>query len=299
MVNIIPKISTHRTAVARAIVKLGSEKTMEAVLGNKIAKGNVFEMAKAAGLLAVKKTSDVIPDCHPMPIEFTSISYSTHEITIEIRVEVQTIYKTGVEVEAMYGASVVAITMYDMLKPIDKQVSIEQIALVEKNGGKSDFARDSGKGLKSAVMVVSEAVFKGAKPDAAGQYVLRKLELCEVENVSYDIFPHSDQPLESKIKQLVHEVDLIVICGGTGISAKDKTPELVRSIIDLEIPGIMEGARAYGQMRTPYSMLSRGLAGVMNGKLILVIPGSTNGAKETMDALFPYVLHAFLMLKRK
>ena len=83
-------------------------------------KGDVFEFSRAAGLLAIKKTSDVIPDCHPLPVEFAAITYSIEGLQIFINVEVHTIYKTGVEVEAMHGASVVALVMYDMLKPIDK-----------------------------------------------------------------------------------------------------------------------------------------------------------------------------------
>ena len=82
-----------------------------------------------AGLLAVKKTSDVIPDCHPLPIEFASIQHQIDGLSIVITVEVHTIYKTGVEVEAMHGASITALTMYDMLKPLDKGVEIEYQAI--------------------------------------------------------------------------------------------------------------------------------------------------------------------------
>lgn len=77
----------------------------------------------------------MIPDCHPLPIEFTAVSYELGEMEIKVLVEIHTIYKTGVEVEAMHAASVVALTMYDMLKPIDKGISIEQIKLIEKEEG--------------------------------------------------------------------------------------------------------------------------------------------------------------------
>jgi molybdenum cofactor biosynthesis protein MoaC len=106
---------------------------MEAVLNKKVPKGDLFEFSRAAGLLAIKKTSDVIPDCHPIPIEFAAIGYRTEKLSIYISVEVHTIYKTGVEVEAMHGASVVALTIYDMLKPLDKGIEITSIRL-EKNG---------------------------------------------------------------------------------------------------------------------------------------------------------------------
>src|SRR5687767_15814885 len=127
MVNITHKSNTLRKAIATAIVKVSSSQTIELVRDRKVPKGDVFEFSRAAGLLAIKKTSDVIPDCHPLPVEFASISHSINELEITITVEVHTIYKTGVEVEAMHGAAITALTMYDMLKPIDKGVEIRNI----------------------------------------------------------------------------------------------------------------------------------------------------------------------------
>ena len=138
MVNITHKSNTLRKAIAVATVTVSKQETIDAVNNKKVPKGDVFEFSRAAGLLAVKKTSDVIPDCHPLPVEFTAISFEVEGLSIIISVEVHTIYKTGVEVEAMHGASVVALTMYDMLKPLDKEVEIKNIKLKSKTGGKSD-----------------------------------------------------------------------------------------------------------------------------------------------------------------
>jgi molybdenum cofactor synthesis domain-containing protein len=213
--------------------------------------------------------------------------------------EVHTIYKTGVEVEAMYGASVTAMTMYDMLKPIDKGITINHIGLIEKSGGKSDFRKDSGEGKRSAVLVVSDAIASGKKDDTGGQYILSILNKNKLENISYDLLPDKEDILIQKVKELAGKTDLLIISGGTGLTKTDKTPEILRNLIDTEIPGIMEYARNYGQNRSPYSMFSRGFAGLIGSTLVLAIPGSSNGAKETMDALFPYVLHSFKMLQTK
>lgn len=129
MVNITHKSSTLRKAIAEAVLSVSSQETIDAIVNNRVPKGNVFEMAKTAGLFAAKKTSDVIPDCHPLPIEFTSIQFEIKDLDIHITSEVHTIYKTGVEVEAMHSASVVALTIYDMLKPIDKNIEIKNIRL--------------------------------------------------------------------------------------------------------------------------------------------------------------------------
>ncbi len=138
MVDITHKENTLRMAVAQAIVKVSSKDTIKAIEENKVPKGDVFEMSKAAGLLGVKKTADLLPDCHPLPIEFTQIAYEIEGLEIKVLITVKTNYKTGVEVEAMHGASIVALNMYDMLKPIDKGIEIHQIKLLKKTGGKSD-----------------------------------------------------------------------------------------------------------------------------------------------------------------
>lgn len=297
MVDILSKITTHRKAIAQAIVNVSSKNTIDAIVNKLVPKGDVFEMSKTAGLFAVKKTSDVIPDCHPLPIEYTKVTHEINGLQITINVEVHTIYKTGVEVEAMYGASVVAMTMYDMLKPIDKGITVEQIKLLEKAGGKSDYRKDSEMGISAAVIVVSDSISSGKKTDAAGQFILNSLKKCNVENPFYEIIADNAEILATKVKAFSEKYDLIIVSGGTGFTKNDKTPETIKPLLDMEIPGIMEWARQFGQNRTPYSMLSRGFAGLIKNKLILAIPGSTNGAKETMEALFPYVLHSFKMLK--
>ncbi len=138
MVDITQKQNTHRTAVAQAIVKLGSLETVRAIEEKRVPKGDVFAMSRAAGFLGLKKTPELLPDCHPLPIEYAGIEYEIDGLNVVVKVTVKTFYKTGVEVEAMHGASVVALNMYDMLKPIDKAIEIQQIKLLLKTGGKSD-----------------------------------------------------------------------------------------------------------------------------------------------------------------
>lgn len=142
MVDISQKKSTQRTAVAQAVVKVSATRTIRAIEKGTVPKGDVFSMSRAAGFLGVKKTADLLPDCHPLPIEFCSIDFSIKNLEIEVLVEVKTFYKTGVEVEAMHGASIVALNMYDMLKPIDKGIEIQSIRLIKKTGGKSDINKD-------------------------------------------------------------------------------------------------------------------------------------------------------------
>ena len=298
MVDITNKSTTLRTAVAQAIVKVSKPETIIAIENDTVPKGNVFAMSKAAGLLGVKRTPDILPDCHPLPIEFTGIEYKIDGLEITVLFTVKTIYKTGVEVEAMHGASVVALNMYDMLKPIDKGIEIHAIKLLSKKGGKSDFRDKFRKDLRAAVVVCSDTISAGHKEDKAGKAIISKLESCDVKIAEYVIIPDEKDIIQQKVKAYQEQgIDIVIYTGGTGLSGRDVTPEALLPILERRIPGIEEAIRSYGQERMPFAMLSRSVAGTIGDTLILALPGSTNGAKESMDAIFPAVLHSFRILK--
>lgn len=297
MVNITHKNSTLRKAIATAIVKVSAQNTIDTIQQRKVPKGDVFEFSRAAGLLAIKKTSDVIPDCHPLPVEYAAITHNIQGLDIIITVEVHTIYKTGVEVEAMHGAAITALTMYDMLKPIDKHVEIGTIKLTSKEGGKSG-AGKVNTDITCAVIVCSDTVSNGTKADTAGKAIIERLQSYGLETRLYNVIPDEFDTIQQQLRKLhAEKFDLVLFTGGTGVSPRDITPDAVRPLLNKEIPGIMETARQYGQERMPYAMLSRGVAGFMDSTLVITLPGSPKGVKETMDALFPQVLHAFEVKK--
>ncbi|MFT7232936.1 MAG: cyclic pyranopterin phosphate synthase [Cyclobacteriaceae bacterium] len=294
MVDITYKSNTLRIATAQAIVRVSSQETIDLIERNEIPKGNVFEMAKAAGLLGVKKTPDLLPDCHPLPIEYAGIEYSIDGLDIVIQITVKTIYKTGVEVEAMHGASVVALTMYDMLKPVDKGIEILHIKLLNKKGGKSSNPPNT-KGLTAHIVVCSDTISKGEKEDRAGKAIIAKLEAYGLEGINYTIIP--DEP--SEIEKLVRENEsaLLIFSGGTGVGPRDNTPDTIAPLLETRLDGVEETMRRYGQDRMPFAMLSRSLAGIRKGNVILAVPGSTAGASEAMDAILPGLFHIFHVLK--
>jgi cyclic pyranopterin phosphate synthase len=294
MIDITHKSVTLRQAIATAVVRVSDPATLKAVRDRTVPKGDVLEAARVAGLFAVKKTSEMIPDCHPLPVEYAAIRYEIGEMELHIAVEVHTVYKTGVEVEAMHGASVVALTVYDMLKPIDKGVEIQHIRLQEKKGGKSDKKLRLPDAFSAAVIVCSDTIAAGKKEDKAGKVIREKLQSFGIAAIDYRVIPDDQQRIQQAVQHLcAARTDLIIFTGGTGLSPRDFTPEAVRPLLDREIPGIMEQARRYGQDRMPYAMLSRGIAGTIGDTVVLTFPGSTRGAAESMDAVFPQVLHIF------
>lgn len=300
MVDITGKENTLRTAVAEAILKVGNPDTIDLIKKDLIPKGNVFEMSKAAGLLGIKKTPELLPDCHPLPVEQASINYEIAEKSIRILVTVKTIYKTGVEVEAMTGASIVALNMYDMLKPVDKQVEIGSIKLLNKTGGKSSRYSNSNN-VNAAIIVCSDSISQGIGEDRSGKAIKERLKHFGIETTVFKIIPDEAKDIEKELIKHSEDlaINLIIYTGGTGVGPRDVTSDVVSKHLDIELKGVSEQIRRFGQERTPYAMLSRSLAGIKNGKIVLTLPGSVNGAKEGIDASFPHILHVFDMIQGK
>ena len=293
MVDITNKSNTLRIATAQAIVRVSNQNTIDAIQNNTVPKGNVFEMSKAAGLLGIKKTPDILPDCHPLPIEFASINYDISDLEIIINVTVKTIYKTGVEVEAMHGASIVALNLYDMLKPIDKGIEINNIKLLKKSGGKTDL-NVSGEQLTATVIVCSDTVAAGTNEDKSGKTIAQVLANFGIKSLAVIIVPDNvDQIRDAVSKAIADGVQLVISTGGTGLSPKDLTPEAVEPLLDRRLPGVEEAIRSYGQNRTHFAMLSRSVVGTIGNSIVISLPGSSKAVTESLNAVFPAILHAF------
>jgi molybdenum cofactor synthesis domain-containing protein len=144
------------------------------------------------------------------------------------------------------------------------------------------------------VVVCSDTVSAGKNTDVSGRAIINKLKLFNLETEDYSVIPDEFTAIQAKARQLSDDgYNLILFTGGTGLSPRDVTPDAIEPLLDRVIPGIMEVARNYGQQRTPYAMLSRGVGGLIKNTLVLTLPGSVKGAEETIDAVFPYILHVF------
>lgn len=145
MVEVTDKADTSRTAIAYGAIYMKPE-TIQAILNEKIKKGDVLSVAQVAGIMGAKKTSEVIPMCHPLMLTGVDIQFKVNEDHIHIEAHVKTVGKTGVEMEALTAVSITALTIYDMCKAIDKEMVISEITLIKKTGGKSgDYIKEAYK----------------------------------------------------------------------------------------------------------------------------------------------------------
>lgn len=298
MRDISQKNDSLRTAVAKAVLRV-SPSTIQIIKDGKIPKGDPLSCAKVAAIQAAKNTSQIIPLCHPIPVAFVGVDFQLDEDAIEIVTTVKAIYKTGVEMEALTAASVAALTIYDMTKMLDDVMQIESVRLESKTGGKSDRqVKNDGAKYRAAVFVMSDSVAAGKADDVSGHLIQKRLENEGFEITEYKVLPDDEAAIIAAVRKSSDDagVDLVITTGGTGVGPRDTTPEAIKRLLDKELPGVTEQIRAYGQVRTPFSMLSRSVAGVRNKTLIICLPGSAGGVQDSMDAVFPAIKHSFKMI---
>lgn len=299
MFDVADKSDTLRLATAQAVVRI-SPLTSKLIKEGKSPKGNIFDAARIAATMAAKRTSDLIPYCHPIPIDDVKVDVLLKDdYFIEIKVQVKTVWKTGVEMESLTAACVASLTIYDMLKPIDESLTIESVKLLEKHGGTKDFNERHVREFKAAVLVTSDS--RGEKEDKSGKIIIDKLKENGFDIIEYKVIADDINTIESELKRFCDELkpDVVVTSGGTGVGPRDNTPDATKKIIQKELTGISETLRSYGQRRTPLSMLSRGIAGVRGRTLIVNLPGSTKAVSQSLNSMFPGILHIFNMLEGK
>jgi cyclic pyranopterin monophosphate synthase len=295
MFDVADKPETLRSAVAQAIVKV-EPATITLIKEGKSPKGSIFDAARLSGTMAAKRTWDLLPYCHPIPLDSIRVDVSLKEQSVEIVVEVKNVAKTGVEMEALTGACIAALTVYDMLKPVDETLLIESARVLNKSGGLKTFFERFDRGFRAAVLVTSDS--RGESQDQSGRVVIDRLVKNGFDIVAYKVVPDEEDLIESELKKFCDElkVDIVITSGGTGVGPRDVTPEATKRVIQKDIAGVAEALRSYGQKRTPLSMLSRGVAGIRGTTVIVNLPGSVKAASQSLDCLFPGIFHIYKML---
>lgn len=299
MINVSNKITTLRFARAGGTIKTRKD-VIQKIVDDDIEKGDVLEVSRVAGIQAAKKTSELLIFCHNLPLEWVDVFFHFDGDTIHVKAEAEAIARTGVEMEALTAASTALLNIYDMLKPLDKEMEISSIRLLEKTGGKSDFDDDFDHPVKAALVRISDSVADGTREDQSTSAVEDVLDHFNVEVAQKVVIRSGREEVAKKIEELADSSSyhLIFTIGATGLNDGDIVAEITKELIEYEIPGIPEAMREFGRNRTPYANYSRTAAGVRGETIIINLPGSSRGAKESVHALFPGLKHALRMMNK-
>ncbi|HJD96577.1 bifunctional molybdenum cofactor biosynthesis protein MoaC/MoaB [Mailhella massiliensis] len=317
MVDVGAKSETKRTAIARAVVELNAH-TLELLKAKALPKGDVLTVAQVAGIMAAKRTSELIPMCHPLALTHADVRFRVQDEPPSVLLEASasTTGRTGVEMEAIIAAQVAAATIYDMVKAVQKDVVIRDVRLILKSGGKSGlFKTDdpmlfdvedspipaprpapeawTGEGLAVACITLSDKGYAGEREDKSGPALLNMLSVLSPAHSQLFLLPDDPRALHALVKTLATSGwGLIVTTGGTGLSPRDVTPEALLPLLDRRLPGFEQVMFAEGLNHTPHAVLSRCLAGTLGRSMIIALPGSSRAAQENLAALLPVLPHA-------
>lgn len=305
MRDITYKTETLRTARGIGVVFCQS-KTQQLIMENRLPKGNLFDVARAAAYLGAKQTQSLIPHCHPVSIDGMEVRFEYLEPThlntdlnhyqehygVVIYAVGKSVGRTGIEMEVLTAISVAALTIYDLLKNIDKEVEIGGIRLLEKRGGKSDREQLAAAAASSAILVCSDTASIGERDDESGMVIRELLSKHGAPVADYAIVPDEREAIAAQLQTWIdQDVPYIFCTGGTGTGPRDITPEVVYELCDRELPGVAEAMRGYGQQRTQLAMLSRSVAGMARNTTIISLPGSPKGVRESLQAVMPGIFH--------
>ncbi len=244
MKNVGMKPESYRVAEAQAIL-YAPPHCIQLLRDGNTEKGDALKTARIAGILAAKRTDELIPLCHPLPIYRADVEYDLQHDHVVILTTVETIGPTGVEMEALTAASLAGLTIYDMLKPHCEpdELWLDQCKLLKKKGGKSHFKRTLRQPVSAAVIVLSDTVAAGRKPDTAGKSVVETLTEAGFDPIHYQILPDESDQLKDLVLELTKSYACIMTVGGTGIGKRDITVDTLEPLLERKLDGLMEAAR--------------------------------------------------------
>ncbi|WP_138945834.1 bifunctional molybdenum cofactor biosynthesis protein MoaC/MoaB [Plantibacter sp. M259] len=295
MVDVGDKATTKRVATATATFTTRPD-VIALVQADGLPKADVIATARIAGIAGAKRTSELIPLCHQLALSSVSLDFAFTEDSIVITATAKTTGQTGVEMEALTAASIAGLTLHDMVKAVDPASVLGDIRLLEKSGGKrGNWTPEASEPIEApvartvrprtaAVIVASTAGAAGTREDLTGPRI--SAWLSEHDYAVDAVTVVSDADVHLAITAALGAAPAVLITtGGTGPSPSDRTPEATQPHLDRELPGIAEAIRTLGSTKTPTAALSRGLAGVSGGTVVVNLPGSTGGVKDGLTVL--------------
>ena len=300
MVDVGDKAVTARTATATGNLKTRPD-VVALVRADDLPKADVLATARVAGISGAKKTSELIPLCHQLPLSSVRVDFDFTDDAILITATAKTVGQTGVEMEALTAVAIAGLTLHDMVKAVDPAAVLSDIRLEEKTGGKrGHWTRDGGgvpivrahlgddvpavRARTAAVIVASTGGAAGTRADTTGPVIAEWLRTHGYQVDAVTVVADANIALELA-RVIASAPAVIITTGGTGMSPTDRTPEATLALLDRELPGVAEAIRARGIAAMPTAALSRAVAGASGATVIVNLPGSTGGVRDGLAVL--------------
>jgi cyclic pyranopterin phosphate synthase len=318
MIDVGRKRPTRRRAVACGSIHM-NRVAFDAVKNGTLPKGNVLALAEAAGIAGAKKTPELIPMCHTLPLDQVTIhcDLQDDDCSIIVYAQAAAFAKTGVEMEALAGVNAALLTIWDLTKGTDPDLRIDGIRLLVKTGGKSGVWKSPAgiphwleeqlpdpaflRAKKSAIVVMSDRAARGDYDDQSGALLKDLLTEAGSEIAAYEVIPDQAEQIASTIIQFckTYDPDLLIACGGTGPGPRDITPDVLAKISDRMLDGLGDVMRTESLYFTDTAWLSRMTACMVGATLVIALPGSPKAVQECWDVLSPFLGDALEKIKKQ
>ena len=307
MIDVGRKRITRRRAIVGGTITVGPV-AFQKIKEKSLPKGDVLALAEIAGITGAKKTPDLIPMCHTLPLDQVTIHCVLREPNaVDVYCQATAHAKTGVEMEAIMGAQAALATIWDLVKGTEPALTIGDIKLLIKEGGKSGLwinpegipdwleaqlpQAHSMEGIKAALLVMSDRASKGEYEDKSGPVLKELLESAGAKITEYQVIPDEFDAIKTNIMEIQDSAapDLLILSGGTGPGPRDITPEVVFDVCDRMLHGLGEVLRRESAAFTDTAWLSRMTAGMRGSMLIIAFPGSPKAVKECWEIVAPFL----------